>query len=244
MPPGETQAIVEGSKPHEIADVALKYVFVVGAALWVLIVGKDLVEAKKIEGEKNKVEKENIQADWKLAPRAVASISPAIEAYADPWLDGKHCTITSAYHLQNAGEAPIDLSALKVSVYKVQPLLNPTEVVHSISLNTQIEKAGTKIFEETIPESAGRVLPSETYSRSFGYVIEYDKGALYVVIANPEGTYSMGRDPLDEDKRRKLPDRQFRAWSNLTAICQPRSSPSAPKAGTEAPPGANSPAKK
>jgi hypothetical protein len=209
--PEDPKTTTEGSKPHEIADVALKYVVVVGASLWVLIVGKDLVEAKKLEGEKNRVEKETIQADWKLAPRAVASISPPIETYTDPWLDDKHCTIASAYRLQNTGEAPIDLSGLNVSVYRVETFLNPTEVVHSISINTRIEKAGSKIFEETLPDSAGRVLPGETYSRSFGYVIEYDKGAMYAVIANPEGTYSLSRDPFDETNRKKLPDKQFRA---------------------------------
>src|ERR1019366_6420782 len=215
----------EKSRDVELAELVLKFVVAFAAGTWVLVTGKDLVDARKNEGEMARTEVLTTQDKWNLRPRGVASIT-SIPSGDQPWItDSQLCSISGSYSLTNKGGAPINVRSLIFQVYEV-PLTGapaPSQQVVSFSANTRIA-AGTKIFEESLPDSEGNLLPEETYSRGFGYTIRRKDSMQYVVIANPTATFPI------QGREDPLPEGQFRAWTNLTPICQPTLDAGAPSA--------------
>lgn len=166
--------------------------------------------ANKDYAEADKARADTVLLQMKTTPRANVTAS-MIDPKTTAWGEHKDlCTLTGLYELRNVGDAPIKIARLSVNLYEVELGAAPDQGqrVRSISFATRLKTS--PLFHEDLPDSEGVVLPGETYSRAYGYIVQRDAAKQYAIEASPQ--------PAVETE---FKTNAFRAWSALTGVCNP-----------------------
>jgi len=206
----------------EKVTLLFSFVTLVGTGIngcYVFIAHKEFAEA-------DKAREELLLLKYREIPRADVSAS-RLPATQDPYYGHRDlCTVTGIYELKNTGDPAIKIDRLLVNVYELElgePLADDKKIA-KISFNTRIQ-ATKPLVSESLPDSSGIVQSGEKYSRSYGYIIRRDPAKQYAIEVSPQ--------PADQS----FTPNAFRAWSDLSGICNPVPKPTdaAPSPQTNAP---------